>query len=299
MADTPGVTDLDDFFVTAEPAQGSRPGAPTSADFSLRHRVPAQAVMAALLAQQQSVPAPSGFARFLGRSPLSAETRPWYRGALGELATGRVLATLGPGWHVLHAVPVGKGDSDVDHVVIGPGGVFTLNTKNHSGQNVWVAGRTFMVAGQKQQHIRNAEHEARRAEKRLGSALGRPVAVTPLVVVVDPKRLTVREQPAEVVVLTARRLARWLGRRPAVLTAAEVREIMGVADRASTWHDRPSGPVDTAALRSSFDPLDQAVRRARVVRMAWPVAFFGVVVLAAVNVLPWLVSSSVVSHLVR
>ncbi|WP_371261683.1 nuclease-related domain-containing protein [Arthrobacter sp. ov118] len=32
-------------------------------------------------------------------------------------------------------MPVGAGASDVDHVLIGPAGVFTLNTKNHAGQH--------------------------------------------------------------------------------------------------------------------------------------------------------------------
>jgi hypothetical protein len=74
---------------------------------------------------------------------------------------------LGPEWAVLHAVPVGAGTSDIDHVLIGPAGVFTLNTKNHAGQPVWVAGRTPDVAGEKQRHLYNASHEAGRAAKLL------------------------------------------------------------------------------------------------------------------------------------
>ena len=75
--------------------------------------------------------------------------------------------------------PVGKGDSDIDHVVIGPGGVFTINTKNHSGQKVWVAGRIFLVNGQKQPHLRNAGHEAQRASRLLSAAAGFRVDVVP------------------------------------------------------------------------------------------------------------------------
>ncbi|MBG6212216.1 hypothetical protein RCH23_000129 [Cryobacterium sp. CAN_C3] len=45
-----------------------------------------------------------------------------------------MLSKLGPEWTVLHAVPVGSGSSDIDHVVIGPAGVFTINTKNHTGK---------------------------------------------------------------------------------------------------------------------------------------------------------------------
>jgi len=75
------------------------------------------------------------------------------RGARGG-AVGRLLENLPEGRTVLHAVPVGKGDSDIDHVGIGRGGESSINTKNHAGHQVWVAGRTFLVNGQKQPHLR-------------------------------------------------------------------------------------------------------------------------------------------------
>lgn len=95
------------------------------------------------------VPSRSPVARALGVSLLDEERAAWYRGALGEAAVGRLLEKLPEGWTVLHAVPVGKGDSDIDHVVIGRGGASTINTKNHAGHQVWVTGRTFLVNGQK------------------------------------------------------------------------------------------------------------------------------------------------------
>ena len=125
-----------------------------------------------LLALQQDAPPRSPVARALGVSPLDEERAAWYRGALGEAAVGRLLEKLPEGWTVLHAVPVGKGDSDIDHVVIGPGGVFTINTKNHAGQQAWVPGRTLLVNGQKQPHLRNAGHEAQRASRLLSAAAG-------------------------------------------------------------------------------------------------------------------------------
>ena len=152
---------MDDlFFATAPATTPLRP---------LTERVPGQAVISQLLELQRAVPPRSAPARVLGLSPLSEQAAPWYRGALGELHVGRLLTKLPAGWHVLHAVPVGKADADIDHVVIGPGGVFTVNTKNHSGQKVWVAGRTLMVNGHKEPHLRNAEHEAERAGRSLSS----------------------------------------------------------------------------------------------------------------------------------
>lgn len=68
---------------------------------------------------------------------------------------------------MLHSVPVGTGASDLDHVVIGPAGVFTINTKHHRGQNVWVGAKRILVNGQRTDHLRNAAHEAKRASKLL------------------------------------------------------------------------------------------------------------------------------------
>jgi hypothetical protein len=56
----------------------------------------------------------------------------WELGALGERATARVLAQLeGEGWTVLHDLPMGRGN--VDHIAVGPGGVFLLDSKRLAG----------------------------------------------------------------------------------------------------------------------------------------------------------------------
>ncbi|MDQ1643686.1 MAG: hypothetical protein QOJ90_3037 [Actinomycetota bacterium] len=216
------------------------------------------------------VPPRSRLRRILGLSPLTSETRPWHRGALGEVAVGRRLARLGARWFVLHAVPVGAGESDIDHVVIGPGGVFTINTKNHAGQAVWVAGSTFLVAGQKQQHIRNAEHEAQRAATLLSASAGLAVPVRPVLAVVDPKQLTIKKKPKVAVVLTARQLPRWLKRRRRVLSQEEVLRVLSVAERPGTWRAVAGGDFgDGALIQAAFKALDREVRQARLVRMTW------------------------------
>ncbi|BDZ50137.1 hypothetical protein GCM10025867_23780 [Frondihabitans sucicola] len=78
----------------------------------------------------QNDQAPRGrMARVFGRSPLSNASRPWFVDALGEIEVAerlRALGTRGEAWRVLHSVPIGAGTSDIDHVVIGPAGVFTL-----------------------------------------------------------------------------------------------------------------------------------------------------------------------------
>ena len=244
---------------------------PTDGAGSLLDRVPGQAVMAECMRAQADVRPRSRQARLLGLSPLTEDTRPWFRGALGEHEVGRRLASLGPGWSVLHAVPVGTKDSDIDHVVIGPKGIFTLNTKNHSGQKVWVAGRTFMVNGQRQPHLRNAEHEAQRAGKLLTAAAGRPVEVQGAIVVVDPASMTIRERPEAIAVVTSRGLVRWLKKRRDVLSPADIAEITAVAAQPATWHraPRPAAAEDGPVLGARFTALHREVLGARRVHRVW------------------------------
>lgn len=257
----------------------------------LHERMPGHCVVSELLTAQQTRTPRSRPARLLGVSPLLEDARPWYWGALGEIAVGRLLAKLPEDWHVLHAVSVGKGNSDIDHVVIGPGGVFTINTKNHSGQKVWVAGRTLMVAGQKQDHIRNSEHEAERAARLLSAAAEARVSVTPVVVVVEPQSMTVREKPAKVVVLTAAQVVRWLKKRPQVLTPDQVAWLVRAADVPATWHVAPTEPAPTPVLRAAFDKLDKEVRGARSVRRAWSMGLVGGGAVAALTVGPELLQA--------
>jgi hypothetical protein len=54
------------------------------------------------------------------------------RGAVGEEQVGALLDALAAGrWSVIHDASFGRGN--VDHIVIGPGGVFTVETKSHPG----------------------------------------------------------------------------------------------------------------------------------------------------------------------
>ena len=57
------------------------------------------------------------------------------QGADGEAATAEVLAALPPGWVALHDVGwPGRRLANVDHVLIGPGGVFVIDSKNWTGR---------------------------------------------------------------------------------------------------------------------------------------------------------------------
>jgi hypothetical protein len=59
----------------------------------------------------------------------------WRRGAAGERRTARLLKPLERhGWAVLHDLAVPGSRANLDHLVIGPGGVFVIDSKQYRGR---------------------------------------------------------------------------------------------------------------------------------------------------------------------
>jgi hypothetical protein len=59
----------------------------------------------------------------------------WRRGAVGERCTARLLDPLERyGWAVLHDLAVPGSRANIDHLVIGPGGVFVIDSKQYRGR---------------------------------------------------------------------------------------------------------------------------------------------------------------------
>ncbi|HET7486662.1 MAG TPA: nuclease-related domain-containing protein [Acidimicrobiales bacterium] len=83
----------------------------------------------------------------VGTKP-SPDARAWSRGAAGERATAQVLDPLRYiGWEVLHDRRL-PGAANLDHLLIGPGGVWVVDSKSYRGRIVvlrdgrlWYAGR--------------------------------------------------------------------------------------------------------------------------------------------------------------
>jgi hypothetical protein len=134
------------------------------------------------------------------------------RGASGEEQVGRLLEALaGEGWTVIHDVSLGRGN--VDHILIGPGGVFTVETKSHPGPIIVreIHGAT----------LEQARSEQRAVERVTGEA-AEPLVVYSRAWVDRPlaRRKGVR-------ILPARMLGSYLERRPEMLSADEVERARG------------------------------------------------------------------------
>ncbi|TMR01116.1 NERD domain-containing protein [Actinomadura soli] len=175
---------------------------------------------------------------------VRTEARDFAVGAKGERFVGGRLDKWARkrGWRVLHAVPVGRNGADIDHVLIGPFGVVTVNTKT-TRSKVWVAENALMVGGTKVDYLRNSRHEAERARKLLATACGRHVPVRSVIVFVGAKGITVKNGgPRDVAVLAdVRALRRWLRRCGRTLTPEQVDAVYAAARRPATWRPRPGG----------------------------------------------------------
>jgi Nuclease-related domain len=187
------------------------------------------------MAAREAAPVKTLLARALG---VHTDERAWRIGADGEEKVAAQLAKVAKKdarWRFLHAIPVGDRGSDIDHLVIGPGGVFTVNAKHRPGAKIWVSGDTFTVNGHRQPYIRNSRQEADRAAKLLTEACGFPVYVEGLIVAVNADDVTVKKQPTGVQVLPRMHVAQWLLRHGDVLTGDALDVIFEAARRSTTW----------------------------------------------------------------
>jgi hypothetical protein len=187
------------------------------------------------LAAREAAPVKTFLARALG---VHTDERAWRIGADGEEKVAAQLtkaAKKDPRWRFLHAIPVGDLGSDIDHLIVGPGGIFTVNAKHHPGAKIWVGGNTFMVNGNRQPYIRNSRHEAARAAKLLTTACGFPIHVEGLIVTVNADDVTVKNGPDGVHVVPRTQVTRWLLRHGDILTDQNLDTIFDAARRSTTW----------------------------------------------------------------
>jgi Nuclease-related domain len=102
----------------------------------------------------------------------SADTMAWRRGAAGERRTARLLAPLERrGWAVLHDLAIPGSAANIDHLVIGAGGVVVIDSKQYRGRLqldrdglLW-HGRHLLIS-----RLRRVRWEADQADEVLGIA---------------------------------------------------------------------------------------------------------------------------------
>jgi hypothetical protein len=145
----------------------------------------------------------------------------WRRGAVGERRTARLLAGLEPyGWAILHDLAIPGSRANIDHLAIGPGGVFVIDSKQYRGRlQVDPSGRLWHGRYPLAPALGAVSFEADQAAQVLPDP---GVVVVPIVVVhgaqVPWGKVVVQGVP----VVSARRLPSMLRQLPAVLAPERV-----------------------------------------------------------------------------
>src|SRR3954452_4209948 len=134
----------------------------------------------------------------------------WARGAAGEERVGAIVDALADrGWRAIHDVDTGRGN--IDHVLVGPGGVLTVETKSHRGR--------VAVDRLDERMLKQAYAQAKHLERVTGQR------VAPLLVFSDAYLDRPVSRRRGVTVLPARMLAGHLDRRPARFLPTEVDDL--------------------------------------------------------------------------
>src|SRR5918994_1903142 len=217
--------DEDQGLVTAPVATRSAAGGPVVAVGVAAGLLSAQ--LAPDLAGLLAVAAAAGVGWRLRFRP-SAAILAWRRGATGERRTARLLAPLERrGWAVLHDLAIPGTQANIDHLVIGPGGVIVVDSKQYRGRlhldrhgMVW-HGRRLLVSA-----LRKVLWAADQADEVLGVA---DITVAAVVAVHGASVPWGLLQADGVTILPARRLPDLLQALPPVLGSERV---VWLADRA-------------------------------------------------------------------
>jgi Nuclease-related domain len=140
----------------------------------------------------------------------SARVDRWGRGAAGEELVGEVLDGLRErGWFALHDVQIGRGN--IDHVLIGPAGIFTIETKSHRGR--------LRAGAIDPAMLKQAYAQAKSLERITG------LRVAPLLVFSSAYLIPAVTRRDGVVILPARMLAKHLEKRGGTIPPERVGEV--------------------------------------------------------------------------
>jgi hypothetical protein len=166
-------------------------------------------------------------------SPTQSE-QAWRKGAAGERRVGRVLDSLqASGISTLHDRKLPGSAANVDHVVIAPTGVFTIETKSYTGTlEVRAHGTQIWVSGRNRSSVLDQARRQAHVVEALLAGTGIDIPIHPVLCFVDTSLpIFSPKQVGGVAICTVNSLAR------------RIRKF-------------PNPPLSTEAMRSVFETLD-------------------------------------------
>ena len=163
------------------------------------------------------------------RQPADA----WGIGAIGERKTAKALSRLDSNYRILHDRKIRGRKSNIDHIVIGPTGIFAIETKNVKGR-VTLQGGHLMVGGRKRDpYIEEAWREADAVQDALApvmASLGKEVA--PIICFHRAELPWGRSSVQSVPLVGTRGLRKLIAKGPVVLTPNQVESVAAFCDHA-------------------------------------------------------------------
>ena len=166
--------------------------------------------------------------------------------------TRRQLTKLGrAGYLAMHARPIPESQDQIDHLVVGPAGVFAIDSEDwdkrlavrtKSGKQLWHGPFS------KKDRLQHAQWEAQRAGDLLSGAIGKPVIVRPAMAVYGPRIPWDVATIRDVDVFSGPRLRKYLRRRARQgevrpLTDEEIERIFKAANEAFPHHLSAGSPA--------------------------------------------------------
>lgn len=139
------------------------------------------------------------------------------------------------GWETVHDVPLGRQGSVIEHLLIGPGGIWTVSERRHPGSAVRVAARTMHVDGRAVTYLRDARLEAARVQGLLQSVGCAGVHVRAALVVTGDLERDVHHLPQDALVVARHEVPNVFRRMHPHVDAARVKAIAQLARRRTTW----------------------------------------------------------------
>lgn len=146
-------------------------------------------------------------------------------GYKGEINVAKILDELPKDFKVIHDINVDD-KFNIDHLVIGPTGIFTIETKNHIGR-ITNSGDTLLINNKlfEKDIIKQAISESYYIKEKIKNSLNLNVYVKPVIVFANPKTYVESDEVKGVKTISIRMLKKYLITQTIKFNILEIQKI--------------------------------------------------------------------------
>jgi hypothetical protein len=167
------------------------------------------------------------------RARTNSSVPAWRRTSVAERRTeGQLRKLERSGYRTLHARAIPGSEAQIDHLVVGPTGVYAVDSEKWDRRlpvRVQMGKKLFHGPFDKKERLTEARWEATQAGELISKAFGREITVVPSLAIYGPpvpwKVMTIRG----VDVYQGDRARRWITKRERALTDAEIDRLYDIA----------------------------------------------------------------------